>query len=284
MADLNIAYLQQWVGREAVSEAVIAVEPANLLAATLDQTPAWQAGDVLPPAWHWLYFHEAVQTSLLGEEGHRQVGGFMPPVSLPRRMWAGGQFQFERPLRLGELARRRSTVRSVSLKEGRSGPLCFVVLEHEVTVQAGLCFREEQTLVYRAAPRSGEAVGPARPAPAEADFSRQIRPNPVLLFRYSALTFNSHRIHYDQDYCRQVEGYPDLVVHGPLIATLLLDLVRRHFPAATLTTFAYQARSPLFNPEPFTVNGRRLGQTVQLWAANPAGGLAMEGVVALVGP
>jgi 3-methylfumaryl-CoA hydratase len=278
MSNLDIAYLNQWLGNEAVATAAISAEIADRMAATLDRDWSFQPGDPLPPAWHWLYFHEAVKTSALGREGHPRSGGLLPPAPLPGRMWAGGRLNFARPLHIGDQAVRRSRVKAITPKSGRSGQLCFVVVGHEISVEGHPCLSEEQTIVYRELARGGQPA-PVQPAPTGAELSRVYTPDPVLLFRYSALTFNSHRIHYDLDYCRQVEGYPDLVVHGPLLATLLLDLVTSHYPDDRIGDFIYQARSPLFNPDPFSVNGRREGQTVHLWAANKAGGLAMQATV-----
>lgn len=278
MTNLDVVYLNQWLGNEATAAATIAAETANLMAATLDRAQTFQAGDPLPLAWHWLYFHEAVKSSDLGREGHPRLGGFLPPVPLPGRMWAGGRLSFAQPLRIGDQAVRRSSARSITPKSGRSGQLCFVVVGHELSVKGRLCLSEEQTIVYRELAQGGQA-GPIQAAPGGAEVSRVYRPDPVLLFRYSALTFNSHRIHYDLDYCRQVEGYPDLVVHGPLLATLLLDLATSHYRDERISGFSYQARSPVFNPDPFSVNGRREGQSAQLWVANKEGGLAMQASV-----
>jgi 3-methylfumaryl-CoA hydratase len=279
MVDINFNQLQQWLGKETIAEAVISAEPANLMAATLDQEIRFETGDPLPPGWHWLYFHEPVKTLALGVEGHTTLGGFMPPVPLPRRMWAGGSLTFAGALHIGDYAIKRSVIQSITPKSGRSGQLCFVVVSHEISVEGDACINEEQTIVYREAARSGQPQIQARPASVDAQFSATYTPNPVLLFRYSALTFNSHRIHYDLDYCRNQEGYPDLVVHGPLTATLLLDLFYNQFPSEPIKTFEYRGLSPLFNPHPFTVNGTRQGSSGRAWAANQEGGLAMEATV-----
>ncbi|MCA9985546.1 MAG: MaoC family dehydratase N-terminal domain-containing protein [Anaerolineales bacterium] len=283
---MNLDVLQEWVGRERRVTAVLAVETANLLAATLDRPPAFGTGDRLPPAWHWLYFHEATRASQLGLEGHAQLGGFMPPVSFggpepPRRMWAGGELHFQRPLLLGETATQRSTIRSITPKEGRSGRLVFVVVSHEISVAGEVRLSEEQTIVYREPVAEAGGGGEAPSAPAGGEFGVEYRPDPILLFRYSALTFNAHRIHYDVDYCRQQEGYPDLVVHGPLTATLLLDLFYHQFPEQELARFSYRGISPLFNPHPFTVNGRANGEA---WATSHDGHLAMRAQIQFADP
>ena len=254
---------------------MITAAPVRALAATLDrndQEP--QPGDPLPPLWHWLYFLPSHRQSELGPDGHAKRGGFLPPVPLPRRMWAGGRFEFKRPLRIGETVQRVSRIVDVKYKEGRTGPLVFVVVRHEISD----AIVEEHDIVYR-----GEVAAPQDPrqAPAEAAWERVIHPDDVLLFRYSALTFNGHRIHYDRRYATEVEGYPGLVVHGPLLATLLLDLLRRNLPGAAVTRFAFRAVSPLFDVAPFAVCGKPEGDAVKLWAKNAEGGLAMEATAAI---
>lgn len=276
--EYDIAHLQQWLGRSISTTADLTPAQANLMNATLDRPPTLTAGDPLPPAWHWLYFHEPIPASAIGPDGHAELGDFMPPVPLPRRMWAGGKLNFHEPLVLGEAAAKQSTVTAIEPKTGRSGALFFVTLTHELTQNGTLCLSEEQTLVYRE-PSQPEAP-PAAPKPA-ADlstphFSASYTPTPILLFRYSALTFNSHRIHYDVDFCRTIEGYPDLVIHGPLIATLILDLFWRNFNHTYPKTFAYRAQTPLFHPHPFTVNGLRHSTNGRGWATDHNGRLAMN--------
>lgn len=281
MTELNLDHLQQWLGNTATATDTIDVRTANLMNATLDRTEQFQPGDVLPPLWHWLYFHDPVPAAQIGNDGHATLGGFLPPVPLPRRMWAGGKLQFERPLHIGETATKTAVVKSITPKSGRSGALCFVAVEHQIYVGQERCLTEEQTLVYRA-PADSEAIQPPSPqAPTTAQISHTYHPDQVMLFRYSALTFNSHRIHYDVDFVRHEEGYPDLIVHGPLIATLLLDLIYHQLPTSQIATFDYRAKSPLFLPQPFTVNGRYDDPTGHVWAANHLGGLAMEGHVTL---
>ena len=272
--DLN--HLNQWIGKELVVEALISAETANLMQATLNRDPSFVIGDELPPAWHWLYFHTPTRASDLGIEGHPKLGGFLPPVSFggdkpPRRMWAGGKLQFSRPVSIGDHATKRSTVRSITPKEGRSGHLVFVVVEHEVSVGSQRCLLEQQTIVYREPAEKEGGIADAPPAPKDGEFSAEYTPDPVMLFRYSALTNNGHRIHYDVDFCRSHEGYPDLVVHGPLTATLILDLFCHQYPDKKIVGFEYQSRSPLFNPHPFTVHGKENGQA---WVSNHMGELA----------
>lgn len=266
---------QQWVGREQTVHGVVAAETARLMQATLSRPPTLTDGDPLPPGWHWLTCHEPVATADLGDDGHPRLGGFLPPIAFagraPRRMWAGGSLTFLHPLHIGDHAVRHSTVRAVTPKSGRSGDLVFVIVRHELRVADVTCLVEDQTLVYRE-PTGGTAAAAPR-APEESVVSAEYHPTPALLWRYSALTFNAHRIHYDADYCRDHEGYPGLVVHGPLIATLLLDLFRRQWPDRPLRRFDYRGVSPLFVGAPFTVHAAATGHG---WAADAAGRLAMS--------
>jgi 3-methylfumaryl-CoA hydratase len=275
---LDPALLQQWVDNTESSHAPIASGTANALAATLDRAGFFAPGAALPPLWHWIYFWTAAPQAALGPDGHPERGGFLPPVPLPRRMWAGGRLLFHAPLPVDAPATRRSVVKQVDLKKGASGTLAFVTVGHQISVDGLLCVSEEHDIVYRAAPVAGAAPPAPKTAPRDASWSRTITPDPVLLFRYSALTFNGHRIHYDRPYVTAVEGYPGLVVHGPMIATLLADLVQRHLPQATMRSFDFRAVGPLFDTEPFTVNGRldADGVHVHLWAADARGALAMQ--------
>lgn len=272
------AQLQQWVGKTEVLHETVRPEVAAALAATLDWPDAPREGDPLPPLWHWTNFNAVVPWSQLGPDGHPQRGRFLPPVPLPRRMWAGGRFVFHAPVPIGAALARTSTIASVSAKEGASGRLVFVTVRHDITRDGQPAITEEHDIVYRGLPVPGSAPPPPKAAPAQARWSRTIHPDPVLLFRYSALTFNGHRIHYDRSYVTAVEGYPGLIVHGPLIATLLLDLVRRALPAASIARFSFRALAPLFDTEAFTVCGEPAadGGTIALWAQNSRGELAMQ--------
>ena len=276
---MEIADLQKWVGKtESVLDQVTPT-PIAALTATLDiEAPHPLAGDPVPPLWHWLYFLETHGQAELSPDGHAKLGGFLPPVPLPRRMWAGGRFEFRRPLHVGETLTRTSRIVDVQEKKGRTGKLVFVVVRHEIGNAEGIALTEEQDLVYRDHAKPGDPASAPRPAPAGAAWERVIRPDDVFLFRYSALTFNGHRIHYDRRYATETEGYPGLVVHGPLIATLLLDLLRRHVPEATnLARFEFRAVSPLFDNSPFKLCAKPEsdGKTVSLWATDAGGGLAM---------
>lgn len=271
-ADPGAGAWRPWVGRRTRTSAYLDPAQADRMAATLDRAPSFAPGDALPPAWHWLYFHEVVPASLLGSDGHPALGVTMPPVPLGRRMWAAGSLDFDGVLRLGETATRSSTITGITAKQGRTGPLFFVTVEHDVRVEGRPGVREEQTIVYREL--RAEPTGVSAPAPTDQEYAQRWAVDSTTLFRYSALTFNAHRIHYDLDYARDVENYPGLVVHGPLIATLLMDLATER--GGTLRTFRYRARSPLFAPEPFTVNGRTTATGAALWAASADGRLAMD--------
>ena len=221
-----------WVGRSETREGVASAAPLAGLAALLDHDVSPWAPGMVPPLGHWLYFLPLARQSEIGPDGHAKRGGFLPPVPLPRRMWAGGRLDFMQPLHVGERVERTSRIADVTAKEGRSGSLVFVLVRHEIAGERGLAIVEEHDVVYRGEPQPGERAAVGRPSPGDAAWARTIDPDDVLLFRYSALTFNGHRIHYDRRYVTEVEGYPGLVVHGPLIATLLVDLLRRHRPDA----------------------------------------------------
>ncbi|AOJ33634.1 FAS1-like dehydratase domain-containing protein [Burkholderia metallica] len=268
-----------WVGRSEDSVDRITRAPIRLLQATLDDANPSELPATLPPLWHWLYFLPGERQSDIGIDGHPRRGGFLPPVTLPRRMWAGGRLQFLRPLAIDAPVQRWSTILAVQSKSGRSGQLVFVTVLHEISDAQGVAIREEQDIVYRDAPPSASAGTPAPaplPAPTDEQYSRVVTPDPVLLMRFSALTFNGHRIHYDRPYAMREEGYPGLVVHGPLIAMLLLEALRRTHPDRTVRRFAFKAVSPLFDTAPFTVNGTLEGHAARLWACGPQRQLAMQ--------
>jgi len=249
------------------------------MAATVDRASAeLQAGDALPPLWHWLYFLEGLPPSALGRDGHPARGGFLPPVPLPNRMWAGGRVAFEADIPLGAEMEKRSQVQSVDHKRGRAGELVFVTVLHELFVAGRRCIREEHDIVYKqpTPPGAAGAVAAAEPRAAGGRV-KAWTPDSTQLFRYSALTFNGHRIHYDRRYVTEVEGYPGLIVHGPLIATLLVDLLRRN-AEAPLTRFAFRAVRPLFDTAPFAVCGApgAEGGKASVWAQDAEGFLAMQ--------
>ena len=276
---VDIGLLRQWLGRTERRSDSVHAAPLAALAATLDRDEALPApGADVPPLWHWLFFTPLARQSQIGADGHAKRGDFLPPVPLPRRMWAGGRLEFLQPLRVGEEVTRDSRIVKVDAKSGRSGELVFVTVRHEVSNARGIALTEEHDIVYRDMPAPGAPPPTPQPAPSDATFSLEIVPDPVLLFRYSALTFNGHRIHYDRPYVTQVEGYPGLVVHGPLIATLLADLLRREQPQARMRRFAFTAMRPLFDTHAFTLCGRVDADPhhVALWARDHEGLLAMQ--------
>ena len=280
MSDNDLDALRDWIGRTESATDTVTAWPVAALAATLDRREAPpRTGDELPPCWHWLYFLEAKPLSELGPDGHPKRGGFLPPVPLPRRMWAGGRLEFLRPLHIGDELRRDSTILSVEPKRGRSGSLVFVTVEHRVSADGRLAVREEHDIVYREAARPGDAPPESAAGAPHPAWHRTLSGDPVTLFRYSALTFNGHRIHYDLDYARHEEHYAGLVVHGPLQTTLMLDLCRRHAPRR-VSKLDYRARQPLFHGEAFSVNGNPHagGATAELWTANASGQITMSGM------
>jgi len=249
--------LSRWVGRNLVRRDW--VNPNRLAAwnATLDRDdPFPQDGEAVPPGFHWALFPSLARQSELGPDGHERRGGFLPPVPLAHRMWAGSSLAFKQPLRVGEGVQRISLIESVEEKHGRAGALVFVKVRHSIHGADGLAIDDEQTLVYRNGSTPSEAAPPATEQLApEGKWRRQVVPDDVLLFRYSALTFNGHRIHYDRRYATELEGYPGLVVHGPLLATLLLDLIRRELPDRSVEKFRFRALRPTFDTSAFTVEG-----------------------------
>jgi len=246
---MDIAHLKSWIGRSESANDVAAAGQLAGLAAILDhETPPWIAGE-LPPLAHWLYFLGHARQSELGEDGHPRRGGFLPPIELPRRMWAGGRIEFHGAIAIGASIERRSTIKDVSAKTGASGDMVFVTVSHKIFAGTGLVISEEQDIVFRDMPKAPPPPGAAEARTARA--TRRIVPDPMLLFRFSALTFNAHRIHYDRDYARNAESYPGLVVQGPLIAMLLVDHYLRAHPAARISSFTFRAQRPLFDTAPF---------------------------------
>ena len=274
--------MRAWIGRTQTVEDFLAPWPAKALIATLDERdPEPRMGDPLPPLWHWLYFLEAAPASKIGPDGHGERGEFLPPIDLPRRMWAGSRFSFDgEPLRLGEQATRTSAIKSIEPKTGSSGSMVFVTVRHTLGGPRGVSLVEEHDIVYREAAKPGETVREPKPAPADASTVKTIATDPVLLFRFSALTFNGHRIHYDQPYVTGIEGYPGLIVHGPLMGLLQIELARRAAAGRTPRTFEFRALSPVFAGAPMTVAARREADgSLATWIANAKGGLAQQGKV-----
>jgi 3-methylfumaryl-CoA hydratase len=253
------------------------------MAATLDKEQILSAGDPLPLLWHWLFFWAVSPASGIGPDGHPKRGSFLPPVELPRRMWAGGRLKFDSDLPIASDAKRVSRINAIDVKAGNSGRLAFVTVAHEIGAHGKVAIYEEHDIVYRDNPQPGAAPAAAKAAPTDAAWSRTITPDPVLLFRYSALTFNGHRIHYDRSYTTEVEGYPGLIVHGPLIATMLMELLCAQVPQQRVREFNFRAVSPTFDTDTFSVNGKLSadGHEAQLWAANARGELTMQATAAL---
>jgi 3-methylfumaryl-CoA hydratase len=266
-----------WIGASEESEDWIAPAPALAAAATLDDSSAVIApGAALPPLWHWFYFLPKAPQSRLGSDGHPQRGGFMPPIDLPRRMFAGARLRFLAPLVIGKPALRRAVIRDVKLKDGKTGRLAFVSVGYEILQEGTTCIAEEQDIVYREpgapVPMPAAGVWPQLPP---GSWERTVTPDPTLLFRFSALTFNAHRIHYDRPYATDVEGYPGLVVHGPLIAVLLMDLARRHAGGA-VASFSFRGQAPVFDLAPFRlVATPGADGAIALEAQGPDGKVAM---------
>ena len=285
-APADLSHLRDWIGRSETLHDTIGPTPVVAMQATLDHAPmAVDASTALPCLWHWLYFLPTYRHSEAGEDGHPTKGGFLPPVPLPRRMWAGSQMQFHHPIRVGDVVQRQSRIADVTVKDGRSGRLVFVKVQHTLHCQGAAepALTEFHDIVYREARQPGDVDPPPTAAPTGAAWQHTWLPDPLLLFRYSALTFNGHRIHYDRPYVTGVEGYPGLVVHGPLIATLLMDLLRRHRPGADVAAFRFRAVRPTFDGVPMQVNGQPEadGKTIRLWAQDHAGWLTMDAVLTL---
>lgn len=275
--------LSDWIGSQELREDVITLAPALGVSALLDREgPLPETGSSLPALWHWFYFLPQVPGSKIGVDGHPQRGGFLPPVDLPRRMFAGSRMEFLTPPVIGGPARREGRVLNVREKSGNSGRLVFVTVEYRIYQGDRLCIREEQDIVYKEA---GGRIPPPVPldqwAPLQPGaWSQVVQPSEVLLFRFSALTFNAHRIHYDRRYAMEQEGYPGLVVHGPLTALLLAELAARQ-SARQIRGFSFQGRSPLFDMHPFRLVGSAADDEVVLEAQGPTGEIAMKATAVL---
>lgn len=272
---LDIDQLRGWIGREAVTTDILSEDLARKYHATFDfagEAPG--SGEPAPRAIHLCLAQPAVPTAELGPDGHPQRGGFLPPVPLPRRMWAGGAFTFYGDLRVGDAVRRISRIEDVTLKQGRTGPLCFVTVGHRIEVAGELIVEEQQDIVYRGIEAPGG--GAKLPPPAEQGaHQRPMKAEPPLLFRYSALTFNGHRIHYDRRYVTEVEGYPGLIVHGPLQAALLVNYAAE-LRGAPPSRFSFRGLSPLFDDDAFALHASEAGGGLRLWTARQDGPVCME--------
>jgi len=270
----DLAHLKRWIGRtETTSDRADAGQLVGLAALLDHDTPPWIA-DEAPPLSHWLYFLARARQSELGEDGHPKRGGFLPPVDLPRRMFAGAKISFHARVPVGAALTRNSTIENVETKSGKSGAMVFVTVRHDIAADGAPALTEIQDIVYREASKA-PASPPVEPDTRKSEITREIQPDPVLLFRYSALTFNAHRIHYDRPYCREVEFYPGLVVHGPLTATLLMDHFLRAHPGTRVKSFSFRAQRPLFDTAPFVLCLAHTEKGAELWARNDAGEAAV---------
>jgi 3-methylfumaryl-CoA hydratase len=280
----NIDDLKKHIGRKQTATDILHPGPANLLRLAFGRPESeLREGDPLPPAWLALYFLPRIATADLRPDGSARDTGVIPAMPLPRRMFAGERVRFHRPLRLGETVRRETELADISMKTGGTGTLVFATMTSRVLGPDGLAIEDERRTVFREEIQTGERnQAPRRePAPTDVPWRRRITPDPVLLFRFSALTFNSHRIHYDRTWAMEVEGYPGLVVHGPLTTTLLIDFARDSNPGRTIVAYATQARAPLFDNAPFELRGRPTAKGGELWAVTPEGTVAMSAEVEL---
>lgn len=271
----NSKQLTDWIGNQQIRSEVIHQQALDGFAALMDETGP--ASSVVPVGGHWMYFLPTDKQSSLAKDGHSYKGGFLPPVDLPRRMWAGGRLTFDRPLKAGDEVEKISTIKSVSEKTGRTGKLVFVTVEHELKGPVGRYMQEEHDIVYRDAATSDAPQKELEKASTDTDWIETIKPDPVMLFRYSALTYNGHRIHYDRDYVTKVEGYPGLIVHGPLIGTLLMKLAVEKMTGKSLKKFEFRNFNPVFDTAPFQICGKRTGENeCNVWATGPSGELAVS--------
>ena len=276
---LDLDHLRQWIGRTQEATDIVTTQLVKGLRATLFQEVGEpRIGDAAPFTVHWCLAQPVFPMSMLGADGHPTRGGFLPPVPLPRRMWAGGEIEFRDALRVGDESTRTSRISDVTVKIGSTGQLCFVSVEHTVTSSRGVAIRERQDIVYREMTGAQASAPPkAPPPPPVAKHKETHISDPVLLFRYSALTFNGHRIHYDRDYVTKVEGYPGLIFHGPLQAAFIVEMAAKLRGGKAPKKFTYRGVQPLFEGGEFSINANDNGAAMELWTANDAGQPTMRG-------
>lgn len=275
---LDIDHLRQWIGRSTEATDIVTAQLVMGLRATLFQEVGEpKKGDAAPFTVHWCLAQPVFPMSMLGPDGHPTRGGFLPPVPLPRRMWAGGEIEFLQPLQVGDESTRTSRIADVQVKSGSTGTLCFVSVEHSISSPRGTAIRERQDIVYREMTSSAPASTKAPPPPPKAQHRETHVSDPVLLFRYSALTFNGHRIHYDRDYVTKVEGYPGLIFHGPLQAALIIEMAAKLHGGKAPKKFTYRGLQPLFEGSEFSVNANETADGMELWTANAEGQPTMKG-------
>ena len=272
----DLEALKEWIGKSETAEERASPSRMQGLAALLSKPDVPKEGDPFAPMGHWCYFMPRVPHSEIGPDGHPARGGFMPPVPLPRRMFGGFRTVYHKPLILGEMMRREARIADIQIKQGSTGTLVICTVRHEFSGESGLAIEEDHDYIYRGNPPAEAkdntgSSGKTGAAPTDHIWSKEIVPDPVMLFRYSAVTFNGHRIHYDRQYVTEVEGYPALVVHGPLIATLLAELAMENNSGRAFRRFDFQARAPLFDNAPFTVAGKPTEDGCALWSTTPAG-------------
>lgn len=279
VATPNLEDLKQYVGRKETTTDVVTAAQANLLRLTFGRPePELKDGDVLPPGWHVIYFTPRFATSELRADGTAVRSSIMPDMPLPRRMFAGQAFRFHRPVKIGQALRQETELTDISLKTGGTGTMVFTTVVGRIYGPDGLAIEDERRIVYREEVKAGERnQAPRRePAPTDTPWRRTVTADPIVLFRFSALTFNSHKIHYDRQWATETEGYPGLVVHGPFTQTLLIDFARDHAGGRAFKSFVTQARAPLFEGVAFELRGRPTGNGCELWAVTPEGTVAMS--------
>jgi 3-methylfumaryl-CoA hydratase len=277
--ELHLDTLRQHVGRRQTTTDVVTATPANLLRLTLGRPePELRDGDALPPGWHILYFLPRFGAEQLRADGAPADTGVVPAMPLPRRMFAGQTLRFHRPIRIGQTLSQETELADISVKAGGTGTLVFTTVVYRISGPDGLAVEDERRTVFREEVQPGERnQAPRRDAaPTDVPWRRAVTADAVLLFRFSALTFNSHRIHYDRRWAMETEGYPALVVHGPLTSTLLIDFARDQNPGRAFRTYATQARAPLFEGAPFELRGRPTADGCEVWAVTPEGTVAMS--------
>ncbi|MBI2202647.1 MAG: MaoC family dehydratase N-terminal domain-containing protein [Candidatus Rokubacteria bacterium] len=276
--ELDLDAIRSHIGRRSAAADVITPGPANLLRLTLSRPePELREGDALPPGWHKLYFLPRYRPDGLHADGTPKDAGVIPPMPLPRRMFAGESVRYHRPLRIGEAVRGETELTDISAKTGGTGTLVFATAVHRIFGADGLAIEEERRTVFREEIKAGDRnQAPRRdPAPTDVPWRHPVEADAVLLFRFSALTFNSHRIHYDRKWAMEVEGYPGLVVHGPLASTLLIDFARDHAGGRAIRASSAQARAPLFDTAAFELRGRPTDTGCEVWTVTPEGTIAM---------
>jgi 3-methylfumaryl-CoA hydratase len=279
---LDIAELKKAVGNTETATDVVTAAQANLLRLAFARPePEFKDGDPLPPGWHVIYFTPRFGPAELRPDGTPAASGLLPDMPLPRRMFAGQSFRFHRPLKIGQTLKQENELTDIALKTGATGTLVFTTVVSRISGPDGLAIEDERKIVYREEVKAGDRnpVTKREPVPSDVPWRRTFTPDPIVLFRFSALTFNSHKIHYDREWATQVEGYPALVVHGPFTQTLLIDFARDHLGGRAITGFTTQARAPLFEDSPFELRGRPTGSGAELWAVTPEGTIAMSAQV-----